>query len=618
MQHGPLHRRDNDPAVTDSTMFSVSTTPAAAVLAGGSSTGGGNDSHGSRRKKKSLLGRLSLSRRLPGILRAKKRPLSEAQLRKRLRAAADREDWGAVRKLIAGYEFADDVATNVATDSAIHEHSDLSTHKRGSFKQGEQQPQQSQQPPGTHAPAARRPSYGSRERRSFTGSFTGKESAAAAAAIKAAALDESSDSQHDSDPHVNGQPEANSGPSNSCKKRPNTGDNILHDVCRHRPPLDVLETLLAALRHRRGCTAAADERGRTPLHLAAATGAAPALVDALIRADPSPASTGDDYGRSPLHLAVRQLCRPASAPHHDKNIPRKVPPSADDLLEQTHQTVKILKDAMLTYPGRIDFKDEDATGYSPLDYVVEAGIEKEELIQTLIRRKEPRGRRSFHRAHGNLTRGRGSRGRSIYSASSSVTEDLQDIEILQQLEQDEIDARRRRIDDIKEAKRRAERKVVMNDALFGAFGIEEMLVAPIIYGDYDEDEPASVVEPLENEAKPDPMIKSPTNLGRSNDCKKPPIATVEEEADIYNQHMDDYLNNYMDEFAGGDLEYCEEDGFDIFQDPEEDQPRKPEGKIKQGPPIAEIMLTQDDDCFSLVSEVTAPCGDSNLQLNRVR
>eukprot|EP00580_Thalassiosira_gravida_P004339 CAMPEP_0201625412 /NCGR_PEP_ID=MMETSP0493-20130528/1212_1 /ASSEMBLY_ACC=CAM_ASM_000838 /TAXON_ID=420259 /ORGANISM="Thalassiosira gravida, Strain GMp14c1" /LENGTH=114 /DNA_ID=CAMNT_0048095383 /DNA_START=11 /DNA_END=355 /DNA_ORIENTATION=- len=114
------------------------------------------------------------------------------------------------------------------------------------------------------------------------------------------------------------------------------------------------------------------------------------------------------------------------------------------------------------------------------------------------------------------------------------------------------------------------------------------------------------------------MTKFPTNLGKSNDGKKPPIATVEEEADIYNQHMDDYLNNYMDEFAGGDLEYCEEDGFDIFQDPEEDQPKKPEEKIKQGPPIAEIMLTQDDDCFSLVSEVTAPCGDSNLQLNRVR
>jgi len=610
MQHGPLHRRDSpDPAVTDSTLFSVSTSPMGFVPANGGGSGNNNGSQKKKKNKKSLRDRLNLSKRLPGIFkRGKKRLLSETRLRKKLKKLAERGDWDGVRELITGYEFSDAVADVIA---------DHSSPKRGSFSSVV-----AQEEPPAGTTAARRPSYGSREqRRSFTGSFKG-ESAAAAAVIKAAAaaaLEESSSSHNDSGPH---QGKADSGPSTSCSRRPNMGENILHEVCRHCPPLDVLETLLVALRHRRGCLSATDDLGRTPLHLATASGATPTLVDTLVRADPSPASMGDDDRRSPLHLAVRRLVEPTPIlhHHHQRKVPLEVPSSPEELLEWTLQTTRILKDAMLTYPGRIDFKDEDGAGFSPLDYVIDSNVKSESLIRTLIRRKEPRCRRSSGRAQ----RGSGSGvyrlsdngsfsrksnltcGRSIYSAASSVTEDLQDIEILMRLEEDEIEARRGRIRKIKERKAREEHQARMSDALFDVFGIEE--VKPPI----DE---------VKSGPSEDPSAVS-TLKGSKDGMKPPAIAASMTEADIYHRHLQDYLDVYIDDFEGGALEYDDEDGFDIFNDPEELNPEPslkrrsdlPIGReqllvdgIIEGPPLEEIVVAvEDDDCLSLVSEITVP------------
>jgi len=565
MQHGrALQRRDADPAATDSTLFSVSSSAnnkAAAPL----SRAGSDSRSQNQNKKKSLRRRFKL-RGFNNILQRgrRKRTLSEIQLRKKVKKSAEKEDWYRVRKLIANYEFSD-----------IHE---ATMSKRGSFNP--KVPVQEEPP---RPAAARRPSYGSRngEHRSFTGG----ESAAAAAVIKAAMLEESSGSYN----------EKESG--SSADSSPVIGENILHDICRFHPPLDVLETLLTALRHQRGSTFGTDDQGRTPLHLAAASGAAPQIIDALVRADPTPASIGDIDGRSPLHLAMKYLVNKQLDPvlhigrEAGKNQIQEIILSPEESMEQTFQIVQTLKDAMLTYPGKIDFKDKDRTGYSPLDYAIDGSITQEGLIQTLIRRREPRCCRSSHRAHGIPStqnfyhRGFAACGPSVYSAQSrsSGTGDL-DIDILEQLEQDEIKACSRRIEKIK-AKQQEE---CVNYALFDVFGIEAQLLSP------DATEAAAtpvVTKPVEDI---EPLHKAAYDQQ---------AAPVMEDHDIYNQHLQDYFDD-MDDFE----EHCDEDGFDIFEDPD-----LAEGSGNDHAPLcgntnlpAEIVFFEEDDCVSMMSGVTVP------------
>mmetsp|Transcript_2877 Transcript_2877/g.5293 ORF Transcript_2877/g.5293 Transcript_2877/m.5293 type:complete len:1235 (-) Transcript_2877:103-3807(-) len=460
-RHGPLlPRRDTDPAVTDSTQLSAST--------------GNSASRGQRQKKdKKKGGRLSrftLRRGGPlfGFLK-KKKPLSETKLRKKLRKAADRGDWDAVRKLINDHDFAD-ILPDIPEASGVS--------KRGSFTPSVNVPEEPPPPAGASGSATtdRRPSYG--ERRSFTGG----ESAAAAAVIKAAAMVAALDEGSDSNNNGGGQ-DFKAG----CSHPFNSGENILHDLCRYRSlPLDILESLLAALRHRRCCTNATDDAGRTPLHLAANAGVAPVLIDALIRADPTPASMGDKDQRSPLHLAMNRLLSQSATAQlpnnhpgrntksNKKNAHQEQPiESPEELFQQTLIIVKILKDAMLTYPGKIDFKDEDKSGYSPLDYAIDWDISREELIQTLLRRKEPVRRRSRSTSKGmrrnnsydKLRRLRS--GLSVHSIASRETDD-RDFEVMERLERDEIEVRRERIEKMKSRRQKAR----INDALFDVFGIE--------------------------------------------------------------------------------------------------------------------------------------------------
>lgn len=584
-QHGPLHRRDTDAAVTDSTMFSVTSSsninpstegpPSARDCSGGGRNGGGR-SHKQGKKNKGGSGsgsRFNLGGRIRSILKrgSKKKPLSETQLRKKVRKAAEKGDWEAARKLVANYEF-----------SVIPE----TMPKRGSFSPSiipEEPPQQQD------GKIARRPSYGSRsgERRSFTG----KESAAAAAAIKAAALEESSS-------NCGMESAVDSSGEQRTVGGPDIGENILHDVCRFNGPLDLIETLLAALRHRRGCTTGTDDQDRTPLHLSAMCGAPSEVIDALIRADPAPASMGDVDRRSPLHLAMRNHVYPV-LPVHGRGggkhqVPQEQIPSPEQTLERTSKTVQILKETMITYPGRIDFKDEDKSGYSPLDYAIDGNVDI--LIQCLIRRREPRQRRSQRLSGlttGRHSFGRGSCGRSVYSTASSVTE-AQDMEILHQLEQDEIDARKYRIAKMKKKRQKQQ----INHALFDVFGIEEQPTSPSV-AEPSHADPSSQKSLLKNPEEVQSLIKS-----RQGTIDKDPQALTD--ADVYNQHLEDYLNDYMDDFEGG-LEYADEDGFDIFQDPEElDQ--DPDEEIIETESLPEVIVVDQDECMSVMSEVTVPLG----------
>ena len=47
----------------------------------------------------------------------------------------------------------------------------------------------------------------------------------------------------------------------------------------------------------------------------------------------------------------------------------------------------------------------------------------------------------------------------------------------------------------------------------------------------------------------------------------PEVSGKKNEANIYNRRVQDYLDDYMGNFEGGDLGYYGDDGFSIFADP---------------------------------------------------
>ncbi len=526
----------------------------------------------------------------------RRKPLSETRLREKLVKRAERGDWGSVRKLISNFDFSDIPEPLLPCTKLQNINSSVQVIDEG--------------------PAHRRPSYGSRSGDRL--SFTGKESAAAAAAIKAALLEESSAA--------------------SSSEKVNIGENVLHDICRYNPPRDVLETLLVSLRHRRGATSGTDDTGRTPLHVASASGASPDVIDALIRADPRPASEGDKDGRSPLHIAVRSLAYGATDDNpligteqtrlSSRRNNERTAPSNEEILEQTVKTVLLLKGAMLTYPGKIDFKDEDNSGFAPIDYAIDGeDVTDEYLLHCLITRKHSSRRRcsmtSLASADTQLTSNMGQtfprQGSGITSISSH------DIKVLHRLEEEEIRDRRMRLERISRPKKQ------MKAVLFDVFGIDEHLECGP-----SEDNPPCIEEGLVNSdrgtsEKPSGAIP-PKALRRSSEkSSSRPSPKLQDKANendcrsmtdsaIYDRHLQAYLND----FAGDDgLEFYDDDDddFDIHHDPEEDIVDEEElhysSWIGVGkPPVFEINFaidSMDDDNLSqcsygrsVVSEVTVP------------
>lgn len=501
---------------------------------------------------------------IDSILKLRRKPVSEARLHKKLKKRAEKGDWDAVRKLISGREFSD-------VDPRDQRRARQNRKRVGGVVFPAENP--SPKDPMTTSAVRRRSSYRSGNRRSFSGG----ESAAAAAVIQAALMEERSESGS-SDRDLCGEEE-------TAGSRYRDG-SILHDACRHRPPSDVVETLLAALRRRRRgrTTSGRDREGRTPLHLAAATGASSEVVDALVRADPEAASAADDQGRSPLHLAAMRLT--ASTDDDDASCLRVKGSERTLLLE----TVMILKETMLGHPGGVDFRDEDATGRSPLDYAIECGFAPEELIRALLRRKEPKAASRRNRRTGVTLSNR-----RRPTASQCGSDDDQDLEVLRQLERDEIDARRRHVEKLKA---RAGPKGDANDVLFDAFGIDERAA----------ERPASTTR----EESVDERV------GDCGPDAQRLRAAQPTDADIYHRHLLDYL----DDFAGGvegceDLEYdhYDENEFDIYEDPsqariDEALARGDSALLTRGRnerlPSSVVFAEEDDDCCSLVSEITAP------------
>jgi len=599
----PRRRGEN---TTDSTLFSS----AASAIWPTYRSAKNRRNTSSQQKKKKDKRRLHVNLNkvaLPNIQLSSSRrdAQSEIQLRKKVKRSAERGDWDAVQKLITGYHFSDTPVSykkgNNNTPPPIQEE----TTPQAAAVDG--------------SATSRRPSYGgSREqRRSFTGSFTGGESAAAAAVIQASILEESSD---DKPP----QHEALDTPCPPVMDRPDIGENILHDVCQYHPPLVVIESLLASLKHRKGLCIGTDGDGCTPLHLAVCSGSKPEVIDALIRADPAPASMGDFANRSPLHLAMRYLVNigkdePQHYCQHSRNhhvhIQEETRPP-QDAEKETYQIVLILKDAMMTYPGKIDFKDEDKSGYSPLDYAIEGNMTNKALIQKLARRRAIiNTRRSVSKQNSSrVKRSSGSCGRSVLTYSSNT--EAQDINVLHQLEQDEIEARRLRL---RKMKSKSEKVSEDEGELFDIFGIDP---AQRSKGEVADLSPCI---PQESSAVPQEQGGDTTSI-LSPDQELPPQEL--NDSAIYNKHLQAYMEDYMDGYGfEEDLldQNPSDSSFDIFQDPElvadaqrtidEYHGRRNVNDFNEAqvllngeilPNEIGFLPTQDDECVSVFSEVTVP------------
>ena len=527
----------------------------------------------------------------------RRKQLSEVQLRQQIKKHCESREWSRVRKLISRHDFHEGPEEILETANSVAAKSSSSEDRQSSNKEM------------VHNIASRRPSYGSRNGERL--SFSGKESAAAAAVIKAAAaaalLEECSSSENGGDKSVI-----------LCE------ENILHDICAYNPPRDVIELLLAAMRHRRGSTCGRDDKGRTPLHVAAANGASSEVIDALVRADPLPATMGDDDDRSPLHLAVKYLAydeyvihtpqstakpsmfqfRRTGAEHPGFSIP-----SRDEVIEETRTTVEILKNTMMTYPGQVDFKDEDKTGFAPIDYAIDGSVMDRYILRWLIRRSKsqnlcrrstcqsqesdrtPKTRNSFSRvkaavnacetpaAFSRKTRRSTHSGSSVSSVGSLHS---QDVFVVHQIEKEEIEARKHRIDRLslrKKKKRTLHR-------LCDVFGIEEAsnpsLTQDLIHYELsqvpsnsreelnDSFKPASLenidhVQTL-NEEDAEAFDLPAVDLAKNDESALPTNQCMTEE-EIYMYHLQSYIEDHMDG-AYDNLEYCDDLEF-LYDDPDE-------------------------------------------------
>jgi ankyrin repeat protein len=83
------------------------------------------------------------------------------------------------------------------------------------------------------------------------------------------------------------------------------GMTLLHATCRFNPPSKIVRRMIELCPDD---VKAVDCLNRTPLHVAAGTGASFNVVDALLDAYPQACDTQDDDGRTPLHLACDRSC----------------------------------------------------------------------------------------------------------------------------------------------------------------------------------------------------------------------------------------------------------------------------------------------------------------------
>ncbi len=130
------------------------------------------------------------------------------------------------------------------------------------------------------------------------------------------------------------------------------GMTVLHAVVRYNPPLDLVEQIIE---YCPDMPAARDCLNRTPLHVAAGSGASAGLLNILARAYPEACDVQDDGGKTPLHVACDSAC--VLFAEDNNNDGARQPPN--------HDAVSIL----LSYSFQASLLRDDE-GMSPRDLAI--------------------------------------------------------------------------------------------------------------------------------------------------------------------------------------------------------------------------------------------------------
>ena len=134
------------------------------------------------------------------------------------------------------------------------------------------------------------------------------------------------------------------------------GMTVLHAVVRYNPPLDVVKQIIE---YCPDMPAARDCLNRTPLHVAAGSGASAGLLNILARAYPEACDVQDDGGKTPLHVACDSACVLFEEDNNVVFYGSKLPPN--------HDAVSIL----LSYSFQASLLRDDE-GMSPRDLAIQS------------------------------------------------------------------------------------------------------------------------------------------------------------------------------------------------------------------------------------------------------
>ena len=144
---------------------------------------------------------------------------------------------------------------------------------------------------------------------------------------------------------------------------------ILHAVCRFRPPASLVRSIVELCPD---SPSSKDSMHRTPLHVAAGTGATQSVIEVLVWAHREACTMPDQDGRVPLHIACDSSCRLFEDEYegHQKNKP-------------CYGVIKVLLSAS---PSTAVLEDTD--GVCPIEYTLlsNADMETLSLIQRAARK----------------------------------------------------------------------------------------------------------------------------------------------------------------------------------------------------------------------------------------
>jgi len=144
---------------------------------------------------------------------------------------------------------------------------------------------------------------------------------------------------------------------------------LLHAAVRFNPPLDIVTQMIEFCPH---MTAAKDCLDRTPLHVAAGSGASPELLALIAHACPAACDVQDEEGKTPLHFACDSSCVLfEDDQENDESRTSKQPPN--------HESIA----ALLSHSIHAATLD-DEEGITPLEHAImsDVSLETVELLQS--------------------------------------------------------------------------------------------------------------------------------------------------------------------------------------------------------------------------------------------